>query len=140
MFVTVVAGVLDLATGKLACAAGGHDPPALIPGSGEPPRFVEIDGGAVLGLLELGDFPTNYFTLEPGDAVVLYTDGVPEALNENEDFFTAERLLEILSRLGPSGVAQISATVMSAVKDFAGKASQSDDITVMAIRYTPVGN
>jgi sigma-B regulation protein RsbU (phosphoserine phosphatase) len=140
MFVTVVAGVLDLATGKLACAAGGHDPPALIPGSGEPPRFVEIDGGAVLGLLELGDFPTNYFTLEPGDAIVLYTDGVTEALNENEDFFTAERLLEILSRLGPSGAAQISTTTMSAVKDFAGKARQSDDITVMAIRYTPVGD
>jgi sigma-B regulation protein RsbU (phosphoserine phosphatase) len=137
MFVTVVAGVLDLASGELACAAGGHDPPALIPGSGEPPRFVEIDGGAVLGLLDLGDFPTNHYTLEPGDTVVLYTDGVPEALNEKEDFFTGERLLEVLSRLGPSGAAQISVTVMTAVKDFAGNARQSDDITVMAIRYTP---
>jgi sigma-B regulation protein RsbU (phosphoserine phosphatase) len=137
MFVTVVAGVLDMATGKLACAAGGHDPPALIPGSGAPPRFVEIDGGAVLGLLDLGDFPTNHYTLEPGDTIVLYTDGVPEALNEKEDFFTGERLLEVLSRLGPSGAAQISVAVMSAVKEFAGKAQQSDDITVMAIRFTP---
>jgi sigma-B regulation protein RsbU (phosphoserine phosphatase) len=137
MFVTVIAGVLDTSTGELVCAAGGHDPPALIPGREGKPRFVEIDGGPVLGLLEGLDFPTNRLMLAPGDTVVLYTDGVPEALNEDEDFFTGERLLEVLSRLGPSEASRISDTVMSAVKDFAGKAQQSDDITVMALRYTP---
>jgi sigma-B regulation protein RsbU (phosphoserine phosphatase) len=137
MFVTIVAGVLDLATGKLACAAGGHDPPALIPGSGDPPRFLEVEGGAVLGLLDMGEYPTNHFALEPGDAVLLYTDGVPEALNENGDFFTGERLIDVLSGLRRTGAARVSDTVMHAVKDFSGAAQQSDDITVMTVHYVP---
>jgi sigma-B regulation protein RsbU (phosphoserine phosphatase) len=137
MFVTVIAGVLDTSTGELAFASGGHDPPARIPDREGKPRFVEIDGGPVLGLLEGLDFPTNRLTLSPGDAVVLYSDGVPEALNEDEDFFTGERLLEVLSRLGPAGASQTSDRVMTAVREFAGKAQQSDDITVMTLRYIP---
>jgi sigma-B regulation protein RsbU (phosphoserine phosphatase) len=139
MFVTVFAGVLDGSTGEMTCAAGGHDPLALIPGSGETPRFVEIEGGPVLGLLDGSCFATNRLTLAPGDTVVQYTDGVTEALNEDEDFFTAERLLTVLSQPGPSAASRISSAVMSAVKGFAGKADQSDDITVMAVRYTPTG-
>jgi sigma-B regulation protein RsbU (phosphoserine phosphatase) len=138
MFVTVIAGVLDTATGELTLSAGGHDPPALIPGRDVKPSFVEVDGGPVLGLLEGFDFPTIRLKLDPGDAVVLYSDGVPEALNEAEDFFTGDRLLEVLSRLGPTEASRTSDAVMSAVKDFAGKAEQSDDITVMALRFAPM--
>jgi len=93
----------------------------------------------VLGLLEVPRFETNHRTLAPGETLVLFTDGVSEALNEKEEFFEADRLLEVLADVGPTPAAQVSTLVMKAVKDFAGSAPQSDDITVMALRYTPTG-
>ena len=91
----------------------------------------------MLGLLGEALFPTNRFVLSRDDCLVLYTDGVSEALDEDGDFFTSERLLDFLSRLGPSSAGQVTEAVMDAVKDFAGRAQQSDDITVMTLRYTP---
>ncbi len=139
MFVTVFAGVFDPNTGKLLCAAGGHDAPALIPGDGSAPRFLEIDGGPIIGLLPVAECPTNELTLAPDDAIVISTDGVFEARNIEDEFFSEERLLEVV--LGKKGrpATEVTDEMLAAVKQFAGDAEQSDDITIMTLRYKPNG-
>ena len=139
MFVTCFAGILDGATGELSFAVGGFDPPVSVLSSRGQPQFIEFEGGPVLGLLEVPHFETNHRTLAPGETLVLFTDGVSEALNEKEEFYEADRLLDVLADVGSRPASQVSTLVMKAVKDFAGTAPQSDDITVMALRYTPSG-
>jgi len=135
MFVTLFACALDLATGELTYASAGHDPPVLLGGSA--PRFLSVDGGPVLGLIEASEYRAQKTTLAPGEALVLYTDGVSEALDPNGEFFTTERLRAVLATVPPDSAAGIARAVHQAVKTFAGGAPQSDDITVMAVRYTP---
>jgi sigma-B regulation protein RsbU (phosphoserine phosphatase) len=137
MFATLYAGTVDLDTGEVHCAAGGHEPPILIPASGEAARIVPADGGPALGLQPEAAFPTMLYGLQPGDALVLYTDGVTEAESEQGGFFTDQRLLELLSGAQKVSAAAIADRVLSAVREFAGKASQSDDITVLTLRYRP---
>jgi sigma-B regulation protein RsbU (phosphoserine phosphatase) len=140
MFVTLFAGVLELATGELSYASAGHDAPVLVAGPGTEPRFLNLDGGPVLGLIEMSAYRAQRTTLTSGDALVLYTDGVSEALDESGDFFTAERLQEHLAKTARGKNAELARSVYEAVKSFAGRAPQSDDITVMAVRYTAKGS
>jgi sigma-B regulation protein RsbU (phosphoserine phosphatase) len=135
MFVTLFACVLDLASGELTYASAGHDPPALAGNAA--PRFLEVDGGPVLGLIGASEYRSQKTTLAPGETLVLYTDGVSEALDANGEFFTTHRLLAELAKAPPGSAADIARAVYQAVKAFAGSAPQSDDITVMAVRYTP---
>jgi sigma-B regulation protein RsbU (phosphoserine phosphatase) len=137
MFATLFAGTLELDTGELRCAAGGHEPPVLIPAAGAPARIAGVEGGPALGLRPEAAFPTTRLALQPGDALVLYTDGVTEAEAENGGFFTAERLVELLSGGKPASAAGIAERVLEAMREFAGRAPQSDDITVLALRYRP---
>src|SRR3954453_9366 len=139
MFATLFAGTVDLDTGELHCAVGGHEPPILIPASGEAARIMPVDGGPALGLQPEAAFPTIPCALRPGDTLVLYTDGVTEAEAEQGGFFTDERLLELLSGAQKLSAAAIAEQVLGAVRAFAGKASQSDDITVLVLRYRPLG-
>ena len=136
MFVTVVCGVLDLGIGELTFAYGGHDAPLMVPSDG-PPEFLEVEGGPALGLLEDRDFPLNRLRLAPGDAVVLYTDGVTEAQNAGEAFFGVEGLLAAARRFGPEGATALTEGLLGAVREFAGDAPQADDITVMTLSYSP---
>ena len=139
MFATLFAGTIDLDTGELRCAVGGHEAPILVPASGEAARIVPVAGGPALGLRPEAAFPTIPCELRPGDALVLYTDGVTEAEAEQGGFFTDERLLELLSGTQKVSAAAIADRVLGAVREFAGKAPQSDDITVLALRYRPLG-
>jgi sigma-B regulation protein RsbU (phosphoserine phosphatase) len=135
MFVTLFAGVLTLASGELEYASAGHDPPVFLPGAGGAPHPLEVDGGPVLGLLDVASYQAERTRLETGDALVLTTDGVSEALDVDGNFFTAEKLLQELSRSPRDPVGAIVDRVLATVKSFAGSAPQSDDITVMAVRY-----
>jgi sigma-B regulation protein RsbU (phosphoserine phosphatase) len=139
MFVTVFAGVFDPSTGKLKCAAGGHDPPALLPGDGTAPRFLDVEGGPLLGLLDAAEYPTHEVELSSRDSIVITTDGVSEARNAGGDFFGEERLLSALANMAGAGASEISEKLLVAVRDYAGNAPQSDDITIMTLRYAPVG-
>ncbi|MGH8699418.1 MAG: PP2C family protein-serine/threonine phosphatase, partial [Burkholderiales bacterium] len=137
MFATLFAGTVELDTGELCCAVAGHEGPVLIPASGERARIVVVDGGPALGLFADTSFPTIRLALRPGDALVLYTDGVTEAEAEQGGFFTAERLVELLSGGKDVSAAALAERVLGAVREFAGEAPQSDDITVLAFRYRP---
>jgi sigma-B regulation protein RsbU (phosphoserine phosphatase) len=134
MFVTAAVGVLDLGTGDLSFALAGHEPPLLMPADG-PPEPAPAEGGRVLGLIEESDFPVNRLRLRRGDAVVLYTDGVSEAQDAGGAFFGVERLVATAAALRHEAAPAVTGRVLQAVRAFAGEAPQSDDITILTLRY-----
>lgn len=133
MYVTAVCGVLDLGPKTVTFATAGHDPPVVVRADGrsEP---LETEGGRVLGLLEFGDYPISRVTLQAGDALVMFTDGVPEAQDPAGEFFGAERLLAATVRDAAGNAAAITAGLLQDVKTFAATAPQSDDITIMTVK------
>jgi phosphoserine phosphatase RsbU/P len=133
MFVTAAVGVLDLASGELALALAGHDPPVLVPAVGAP-ALVTVEGGRVLGLIDAPDFPVNRLRLAPGDAVVLFTDGVGEAQDAAGGFFGVDRIVSAMAGSRHEPAAAMTEGLLKAVRDFAGDAPQSDDITILTLR------
>jgi sigma-B regulation protein RsbU (phosphoserine phosphatase) len=134
MFVTAVCGALDVTTGELAFALAGHDPPVLVPAEGEPGPL-EAEGGRVLGLIEGSDYPVNRLRLGHRDALVMFTDGVSEAQNVDGGFFEIDRIVEAVTPRRHESAAAITDGLLEAVRGFAGTAPQSDDITLMTLRY-----
>lgn len=139
MFVTALAGILDLRTGAVEYADAGHEPPFLIGASG-PPRRLEKEGGIVLGLLPGQEFATGRWQLHPGETLVLFTDGVTEAMNARDEFFGLERVTAALAGADPRAASSaIAATLLAGVRAFAGDGRPSDDVTVLAIQYRGPG-
>jgi sigma-B regulation protein RsbU (phosphoserine phosphatase) len=135
MYVTAVCGVLDLDTRTVTFATAGHEPPILLASDGRSTPL-EGDGGRVLGLMEIGDYPVTVRTLEKGDALVMYTDGVSEAQDPAGEFFGTERLLESTGRQVASSASAITAALLKDVKTFAATAPQSDDITILTLKVS----
>jgi sigma-B regulation protein RsbU (phosphoserine phosphatase) len=134
MFVTAVCGILDLASGELAFALAGHDPPILVPAEGDPGPL-EAEGGRVLGLIEGSDYPVNRLRLGHRDALVMFTDGVSEAQSADGGFFEIDRIVETVRQHRHEDAAALTDGLLQAVRRFAGEAPQSDDITLMSLRY-----
>jgi sigma-B regulation protein RsbU (phosphoserine phosphatase) len=133
MFLTLLCGVFDPGSGRLSIASGGHTAPVLVPRVG-PPRFVIEDVGTVVGVAADVAFRRVETQLEPGDCLVLYTDGVTEAQDPEQNLFGDERLLACLAE-GPGPDARgIAEDVLRAVRAFGAGAPQSDDIAILAIR------
>lgn len=135
MFVTLAVVLLDTRTGKLTYLNGGHNPP-LLSTQGRPFALWEPPKGKVLGVEPNADFSTRELVLQPGETLVLYTDGVTEAENERHEQFKVARAAKALSQGGPhGGVIEIVENLEKAIGSFAGGAPQSDDITMLALRY-----
>ena len=134
MFVTAVLCTLDTRSGELEFACGGHEPPIIVPLEGDP-AALEAEGGPVLGLLDGAEYTVNRRTLAPGDALVLYTDGVHEAQNAAGEFFGPERLRAATVKGRPGGTPGLTGSVLAAVRAFAGEAAQSDDITILTFKF-----
>jgi sigma-B regulation protein RsbU (phosphoserine phosphatase) len=135
MYVTAVCGWLEVASGGISFACAGHEPPLFVPRSG-PPAALVAEGGPVLGLLDAVAFPGNRVRLAPGDAVLAFTDGVGEAFDEDGGLFGSERLLAAVASSPSHEPAAVNTAVREAVRAFAGGARQSDDITILTLRYT----
>jgi sigma-B regulation protein RsbU (phosphoserine phosphatase) len=134
MFVTAFAGWLDLGTGRLQVVNAGHNLPYRIGRDGTV-TVLAAKNALALGVLEDAEFPITEITLVPGDAIVLYTDGVCDAVNPKGAAFGTAGLEERLAALAAVPAGQIVRGVIEAVDLFAGTAPQEDDITVVAIRY-----
>jgi sigma-B regulation protein RsbU (phosphoserine phosphatase) len=132
MYVTAICGVLDLDTGTVTFATAGHEPPVVVQADGHA-RQLAVDGGRVLGLIPVGDYPVERLTLNSGDAFVIFTDGVSEAQDLEGDFFGAERLLAAASQAAAQSASAITAGLLKSVQTFAGAAPQSDDITILTL-------
>jgi sigma-B regulation protein RsbU (phosphoserine phosphatase) len=133
MFVTVFYGILNTLTGEVEYVNAGHNPPyRLTEGRLEK---VEMTGGTILGCLEDMQFQSKSVTLLPGDLLFLYTDGVTEAFDILEEQFGDERLEAYLSESHEIGTQEVVSGCFGKVCEFANGTQQSDDITLLAIRY-----
>jgi sigma-B regulation protein RsbU (phosphoserine phosphatase) len=134
MFVTCFVAVLDLRSGELEYSNAAHNPPLLLRADGgvEP---TELTGGLVLGQFARASYQPKQARLAPGESILLYTDGVTEAMNPAREQFSDERFTALLGTLrGQSAEQQVQA-VLEALADFAQGAAQSDDITLLNIAY-----
>ncbi len=136
-FVTVFIGVLNVKTGELNYCNGGHNLPYITSEEGEVTEIEDI-GGLLLGKFENAPYQKGTVQLNPGDTIVTFTDGVTEAENESSDFFDEERVINYLKKNGPRALdSQVKGLFLEVMK-FAGSATQSDDITVLSVRYNGV--
>ena len=136
MFVTMQCLVFDLANKTVSCAGAGHNMLAIV-SPGQPPRLEFPSTGRPAGLMPFNPVECETLALQAGDTLVLYSDGVSEALDPNEEFYGEERLLASLGATDGMSAAETVRHVLSDVRQFAAGAKQSDDITVLAVRYAP---
>jgi len=134
MFVTIFYGILNTRHGEVEYSNGGHNPPYILRGNGKV-ESTEIGGGLVLSALENSRYKTNRFVLQPGDGLFLFTDGVTEAMNTEQNEFTATRLIESLKRQTGADLTGLVNGVINDVRVFSTDAPQADDITILSLRY-----
>ncbi len=132
MFVTVIAAVYDPHTGHCTYASAGHDPPVVVHCDGSATQLPGT-GGIALGIVPGLSFSEKTLVLEPGETLVLYTDGVSEAMNVDQEEFGIKRILELFNGRPPRDADEVMAVIFDAVADFAGDAPASDDITCLAL-------
>jgi phosphoserine phosphatase RsbU/P len=133
-FVTLFYGLLDIETGEVRYANAGHNPPLLVQRMGQA-AYLDKPGGLVLGALEGINYQEERLRLEPGEYLFLYTDGVTEAMNRQEALFGEERLLRDLNGLSGRPLEEIAMGIMDKVKTFSQGLDQSDDITMLVLKY-----
>jgi len=136
MFVTMQCLVFDLENRRVSCAGAGHHQLVIL-SPGRPPRLAYPSSGMPAGMMAWNPIECETFPLEPGDTFVLFSDGVSEAMNDADDFYGDDRLMTVLAAAADAPVADIVERVVADVHAFANGAKQSDDITVLAVRYAP---
>ena len=133
MFVTFFCAILNIRTGQVDYSNGGHNLPYYLHHNGVSP--LENLGGRALGLVEQSPYVSGRMVLNPGEALLLYTDGVTEAMDSREKLYSDQRLEQFLASNRDSSPRQIIGDLVNDVRHFAGGAPQSDDITVLALLY-----
>lgn len=135
MFVTLFFGILDPETGEIGFVNAGHNPPYHLTGD----KAVPVEGcrGRALGVRSNSFYETGNLTLALGEAIFLYTDGITEAFNKNDEMFSDERLEAVLRDVAGRRSEAIITAVSGAVRAFVDGAEQSDDITAAVIRLQP---
>jgi len=134
MFVTVWMAILDINTGKGVAANAGHEHPVIRRKDGDYELVVYRHSPAV-ATMEGMRFREHEFELNPGDRLFVYTDGVPEAINEKKEFYGTDRLLDVLNADQDATIHELLVEVREDISKFAGKAEQFDDITMMAFDF-----
>ncbi|MFO0795273.1 MAG: SpoIIE family protein phosphatase [Candidatus Brocadiaceae bacterium] len=134
MFVTIFCGVLNTQTGEVHYSNGGHNIPYILHGHGGV-ELLSNTGGMALGVMEDVTYQSNKIILKTNDSLFLYTDGVTEAIDANEEQYTDLRLKEILQRSQIFSPTEIIPEIVNDVKHFSSGVPQADDITVLALQY-----
>lgn len=132
-FVTLFYGVLDISSGLLRFCNAGHPPPYhLTPSSA--PAELPLVGGMIIGVNREAEYETGEIQLLPGQSLVLYSDGVTEAMDHAKQQYGESRLLEALALAATNPTERVD-QVLTHVRAFCEGSDQSDDITVLALRY-----
>ena len=134
MFVTVWIGILEISTGKLTAANAGHEYPVLMRAGGEFELFKDRHG-FVIGGMDGVKYREYELQLNPGDKLFLYTDGVPEATDEEKNLFGTERMVNALNEAKDGPPEQVLKSVRRAVDGFVKEAEQFDDLTMLCLEY-----
>ena len=139
MFVSVGLGILEISTGRLVSANAGHEYPAIMSPDGKFELYMEKHG-FVLGGMEGMKYKEFEITLLPGSKIFVYTDGVPEANNINEELFGTDRMIDALNVMADSTPKVILEGVRCAVDEFVDGAEQFDDLTMVCLEYKGINN
>lgn len=132
MFVTVWLGILEISTGKMIAANAGHDDPAIYRKGGQF-EIVKNRHGIAIGALGGVHYKNFEIQLNKGDKIFLYTDGVPEATDKDENMFTIDGMLQALNKYKEEQPEAILCGVNQCVNDFVGDAPQFDDLTMLCL-------
>ena len=125
-------GVLDAPSGTLRYVNAGHNPPVLFRAD---LNLSTLDPtGPVIGLLDDPDYVQQEVPLSAGDLLVIYSDGVTEAMDPDGELFTEERLYEVIKQHHLSSAEELVQAIVEAVRTFAGTAPQSDDLTLIVVK------
>ena len=135
MFVTLFIGVLDLKTGHLNYCNGGHCAPVIL---GSDAAYLDVKPNFLVGLMANMPYVGGETDITPGTTILLYTDGLTEAKDKDEALYSPERLLDYskaLAKQGGLSSQQLLECMSERVRQFAAGAEQSDDLTMLAVRY-----
>ncbi len=131
-FVTAWAGELNLETGVITYVNAGHNPPVVMRGG--KPEYLSGAGSLVLGAMAGVPYKAHELTLQPGDSIYLYTDGISEQPNPQQEMFGEARLLEVIGK-GAANQPALLANIETAVRAFADGTEQADDCTQLVLCY-----
>jgi phosphoserine phosphatase RsbU/P len=134
MFVTLIIAIIDLRSGDVRYANGGHNRPVLLHGEKDVDFLAGVSGPMAGAMADMPFSPLRT-KLEPGDTLLLYTDGVTEAMTEKGELFTDDAFLETVRRHADASPRELVDVVLADVKKHVGGAQQSDDITMLCLRY-----
>jgi sigma-B regulation protein RsbU (phosphoserine phosphatase) len=134
MFVTLFYGILNIRTGYLEYGNAGHNPPYLVSGSGGA-EALKSPRGIAAGIDEDAVYTTETAQLASGDGLFLFTDGITEAFNSNNEMYSEKRLRGCLQMANGSSPKEVIRMVVDDVREFAAGVPQSDDLTMLAVKY-----
>lgn len=138
LFVTVLAGVLELDTGTFSFANAGHEPPLIVPADGSEPRAIE-GGGPLAGMFARLGVELQRVRIGPGESLVLYTDGVTDARGPGGgERFGEARFRAALRQVAGGGTPAPCRDVIDQVLAFQGDAEPADDLALLALRRLPL--
>ncbi len=132
MFVTIFYGIYDIKTGDITYTNAGHNPPYILKSNGTV-EALPMSNNIMAGVFDDFKFSEETCHLDHGDTIVLFTDGVTEAIDINEKEFGDDRLIDTLGKLSGSSCQQIIDGIKADVAAFVGEAEQSDDITMLTL-------
>ena len=133
MFVTVFYGIYNVKTGELRYCNGGHNAPCIIHSDGRT-ELMKVEPNFIVGALSGMTYKGEKTTLEKGETLLLYTDGVTEAVNPSMEEYGEQRMIDTLSTQTAHTCRETIDGLLRSVRDFAGEAEQSDDITILALK------
>jgi phosphoserine phosphatase RsbU/P len=136
MFVSLFLGFLDTASGAVTCVNAGHPAPFLLAAAGTVAK-VPSDPDMPLGIDRNGQYQDGHLALTAGDTLFVYSDGVPEAMNAADELFGFERLAATLTAHRTDPPRDLVTAVKADVDAFAGTAPKADDVTMLALRWSP---
>ena len=139
MFVTLFLGLIDTRTGVVSFVNAGHPAPHLVAAAGEAKR-IDAKPAIPLGIRQQARYQAQTLSIRPGDAVFVCSDGVFEALDEQGNLFSLERLDQLLRASGALAPQDMVHAVKQAVDAFTGAAPRADDVTALALRWLPAGS
>ena len=134
MFVTVWIGIIDLNSGDMKCLNAGHEYPAVMRKDGDYEIFRDKHR-MPLGAMKDMTYESYEMHLDPGDCLYVYTDGIPDAINIDEEQYGIERMLNALNNYKDASMEGLLQAVKADQDDFVGAADQFDDITMIGFRY-----
>jgi len=132
-FVTLFVGELDHETGELTYFNAGHEPPRLLRAGGDEISLLDSTGRPT-GLLPFGDFEVEKVNIDPGDVLSIFSDGIPEATRDGNDFLGDEPVDAAMREFRAEPLKQMRESILGAVQSFLTPSEASDDVTLMLLR------